>query len=42
MKNWLRKNMLIICNACLAYTVMYYIQVFSHFLFGEPEFPTED
>ncbi len=42
MKNWLRKNMFALCSASLAYSFIYYIQTRSHFLFGEPEFPTED
>lgn len=42
MKNWLKKNLPTICNACLAYGVMFYLSGRSHFLFGEPEFPTED
>ena len=42
MKNWLKKNMFTLCSACLGYTLMYHISGFSYFLFGEPEFPSED
>ncbi len=42
MKNWLRKNMFALCSASLAYFYVYHIQVYSHFLFGEPELPMED
>lgn len=42
MKNWLKKNLFTICSTCLGYTVIYRIGGFSHFLFGEPEFPSED
>lgn len=42
MKSWLKKNMLTICNTCVAYTVMYVISSRSFILFGEPEFPTEN
>lgn len=42
MKNWLKKNVHTICNACLAYTVMFIMSGHSCFLFGEPELPTEN
>ena len=42
MKNWLKKNIHSICNACLAYGVFYVITSRSCFLLGEPEFPVED
>ena len=42
MKNWLKKNVHTICNACVAYTVVFVMSGRSHFLFGEPELPMED
>lgn len=39
MKNWLKKNVFAICNACVAYSVFYVISSRSFFLLGEPEFP---
>lgn len=42
MKKWLKKNIYVLCSACLGYTIMYYISGFSLVLFGEPEFPSED
>lgn len=42
MKNWLKKNIGTICNACLAYTIFFVMGSYSCFLFGEPELPTED
>ena len=42
MKNWLRKNGMAICSGCLALSLVFHIFDYSLFLFGEPEFPTED
>lgn len=42
MKNWLKKNMFVLCSSCLAYFYVYYISERSFVLFGEPEFPNED
>lgn len=42
MKNWLKKNMFVLCSSCLAYFYVYYLGTPCHFLFGEPEFPIED
>ena len=42
MKNWLKKSALALCTATLAYGVWIPLGGLSHFLFGEPEFPTED
>ncbi len=42
MKKWVKKNLFAICSSCLAYTVMYHLGSRSYFLFGEPEFPTEE
>lgn len=42
MKNWLKKSVLALCSVSLAYFYYIPIGVHSHFLFGEPEFPTED
>lgn len=42
MKNWLKKNMFVLCSSCLAYFYAYYIESVSLFFFGEPEFPVED
>lgn len=42
MKSWLKKNIYTICNACVAYTIVFVMSGYSFFLFGEPDFPTED
>ena len=42
MKNWLKKNIFNLCNACLGCTLIYYFGSRSLVLFGEPEFPVED
>lgn len=42
MKNWLKKNMFSICNACIGMFYVYFISGRSNFLFGEPDFPVED
>lgn len=42
MKNWLKKNMLTICAGITLFFDVYHIGSFSRFLFGEPEYPTED
>ena len=42
MKNWLKKSVFALCSASLAYTVFFPFPFRSNFLFGEPEFPTED
>ena len=42
MKKWLKKSVLAICSASLAYISYFPIAFRSNFLFGEPEFPTED
>lgn len=42
MKNWLKRNFLTICSACLGYTMWYRFDSVSLFLFGEPDYPTED
>ena len=42
MKNWLKKNIGALCNACLAYGVFYVMGGRSHFLLGEPEFPVKN
>ena len=42
MKNWLMRNAGRLCGSCLALSLIYHINSISMFLFGEPEFPTED
>lgn len=42
MKNFLRKNLLAICTACLALDLWVPFPVISTFLFGEPDFPYEE
>lgn len=42
MKNWLKKNILNICMVLPFFFDVYHIDVFSHFFFGEPEFPVEE
>lgn len=42
MKNWLKKNMFQLCGALAIFPFVYHISEFSLFLFGEPEFPSED
>ena len=42
MKNWLRKSVLALCSAALAYDIFIPLGVHSNFFFGEPEFPMED
>ena len=42
MKNWLKKSVLALCSASLAYGVFLPFYGRSYFFFGEPEFPTED
>ena len=42
MKNWLKKSMLALCSAALAFDFFIPFGGRSHFLFGEPEFPLED
>lgn len=42
MKNWLKKNIGIICTTMLGLNFFYEFYTFSAVLFGEPEFPTAD
>ena len=42
MKNWLKKSVLALCTASLAYGFWIPLGSRSNFFFGEPEFPTED
>lgn len=42
MKNWLRKNMLTLCSACLALSTYIHFGAHSIIFFGEPEFPAEE
>lgn len=42
MKNWLKKSALALCSVSLASFYYFPLGSFSYFLFGEPEFPTED
>lgn len=42
MKNWLKRNIGIIASTCLGISFVYPLGGYSFFLFGEPEFPTED
>lgn len=42
MKNWLKRNIGIICSTCLGISFVYEFGGPSLLLFGEPEFPTED
>ncbi len=42
MKNWLKKSALALCSASLAYTIWFPFTGYSHFFFGEPEYPTEE
>ena len=42
MKNWLKKSVLALCSAALAYSIVIPLGSRSYFFFGEPEFPTED
>lgn len=42
MKNWLKKNIFTLCNGCLALSFLIVFGAPCNFLFGEPEFPSED
>lgn len=42
MKNWLKKNIFTLCSACLSLSLYFKFYASSNFLFGEPDFPSED
>lgn len=42
MKTWLKRNAGLILSTCLGTFFTYHIGSVSLFMFGEPEFPTED
>ena len=38
MKRWLKKNIYVLCSACLGYTIIYYISGFSYVLLENRNF----
>ena len=42
MKNWLKRNIGVICTTMLGLNFVYHIHTYSTVMFGEPEFPTAE